>query len=342
MIYALTIVLTLISSIYSSTSEINEFDILKNRIINNPELFAEELRISEFAALAPVLKKTKQHRSTLSDETLPLVFLHGMGDSCFNRGMQSITEESGIYMNVYSVCIPTGDTRLKDTLNGFIMSMDESVDVLYNAVKADEKLSKGFNCVGLSQGNNLCRGYIQKYNNPPVNTHLSIHGPIVGVAALPNCELDGKHGKICQEVSNVLAKFAYNQKVQDFLFQADYFRDVIDTGGDKYKEYSEIGSWNNEGNEISSNIKSNFAITNKYAMIKANADTVVVPREGEWFGGYDKDYNLLTMKDTPWYKNDMFGLKTADESGKIFFNSTEGNHLDFTTEQLLGWLDLYC
>lgn len=77
-------------------------------------------------------------------------------------------------------------------------------------------------------------------------------------------------------------------------------------------------------------------------MVKANGDTVVVPREGEWFGAYDTDNNILTMKETTWYKEDTFGLKTADEAGKVFFESTEGNHLDFTDAQLYKWLDTYC
>ena len=47
------------------------------------------------------------------------------------------------------------------------------------------------------------------------------------------------------------------------------------------------------------------------------------------------------MKETDWYINDNFGLKTADEAGKIFFNSTEGDHLQFTTAQLFGWIDQY-
>ena len=77
-------------------------------------------------------------------------------------------------------------------------------------------------------------------------------------------------------------------------------------------------------------------------MIKANGDTVVIPNEGEWWGAYDSQYEQVrVMKDTEWYIEDMFGLRTADESGKIFFNSTDGNHLEFSDEELFGWLDLY-
>jgi hypothetical protein len=43
-------------------------------------------------------------------------------------------------------------------MNGFFLSMDASVDVMAEAISADPHLAAGFNCVGLSQGNNLCRG----------------------------------------------------------------------------------------------------------------------------------------------------------------------------------------
>jgi len=143
-----------------------------------------------------------------------------MGDSCFNEGMKSLTEASGKYLGVYSVCIPTGDTRVEDTLNGFFQSMDANIDVFAQKVKNDPALAGGFNCVGLSQGNNICRGYIERYNSPLAASHLSVHGPVVGVASLPNCEPDApRRGSLCVTISDLLAKAAYLPKVQDFLFQ---------------------------------------------------------------------------------------------------------------------------
>ena len=50
---------------------------------------------------------------------------------------------------------------------------------------------------------------------------------------------------------------------------------------------------------------------------------------------------VVPMKETKWYKDDLFGLRTVDEAGKIFFNSTTGNHLQFTQEQLVGLVQQY-
>jgi len=332
-------------SAVSAQSKTEEYTLesLQNEMKENPEAFADKLRRSSLSSLVadPIKGDSKKTSPRHDEATLPLVFLHGMGDSCFNRGMQSITESSGDYMGVYSVCIPTGDTRQEDTMNGFFMDMNSNVDTFAEKVKADKLLANGFNCVGLSQGNNICRGYIQRYNDPPVNTHLSIHGPLVGVAALPTCQ---ERDDVCQNVDALLSKLAYTTKMQDFLFQADYFRDVNFVDTPEYKATSQMASWNNEGESVNPAFKENFLKTSTFAMIKAEADTVVVPREGEWFGAYaDNDYStLLSMTETTWYKEDLFGLKTAHQDGKIKFNSTSGNHLEFSYDELYGWLDMYC
>ena len=49
------------------------------------------------------------------NSTLPVVLAHGMGDSCFNAGMQSVTEAVGKRLGVYSTCKPTGGNVVTDT-----------------------------------------------------------------------------------------------------------------------------------------------------------------------------------------------------------------------------------
>lgn len=47
---------------------------------------------------------------------------------------------------------------VEDTINGFLLNMDKSVDVFATKVRADPRLAKGFYAFGLSQGNNLIHG----------------------------------------------------------------------------------------------------------------------------------------------------------------------------------------
>merc|ERR1712072_264358 len=140
--------------------------------------------------IAPTIKESGRKGSS----KLPTVFAHGMGDSCFNPGMKSITAAVGKHLGTYSVCVPTGPDLNSDTNNGFFMTMNDNVDVFAKAIQNNTELANGFNAVGFSRGNSLFRGYIQKYNDPPVSTFLSVHGTVSGVASFPHCNPTGLLG----------------------------------------------------------------------------------------------------------------------------------------------------
>lgn len=273
----------------------------------------------------------------------PTVTAHGMGDSCFNSGMKDITNIIAEKTGQYAVCVPTGANKVKDTNNGFFMTMNTNVDVFAAAIRKDPKLANGFNCAGFSQGNSLCRGYIQKFNDPPVITFLSVHGTVSGVAGFPQCNPAGLLGPVCRTLANLGGGVAYSPTLQNLLFQIDYFRDPNFVNSSAYKSNSELAQWNNEGNAFNQTYKDNFLKVKRFAMIKAMKDTMVYPNEGEWWGHFEDGSlkNVLSMKQTKWYTEDMFGLKTADEAGRIVFNTTAGNHLQFSDGELIWWVENY-
>lgn len=278
-----------------------------------------------------------------AEASYPTVTAHGMGDSCFNRGMRQLTKLIGKTIGNYSVCVPTGDNRLSDTTNGYFMTMDDNVEVFAAKVMKDENLKDGFNCVGFSQGNMLCRGYAQKYNDPPIRNWLSVHGTVSGVAAFPNCDPQGSLGPACAEIARLCGAAAYTQQTQNLLFQIDYYRDPYRVNSTAYKAYSQLANWNNEGDAYNETLKENFVKVERFVMIKAMGDSMVYPNEGEHWGHYADNSlsQILEMRDTLWYKEDLFGLKTVDEAGKIVFNHTEGDHLQFTDDQLIWWIQHY-
>ncbi len=280
------------------------------------------------------------------NSSLPFVLAHGMGDSCFNPGMKSVTAAVGKKLNVYSTCKPTGDNVLMDTINGFLMNMDKSVDEFAKRVKADPKLKGGFNAMGLSQGNNLIRGYIQKYNDPPVHGFMSICGINGGVAGFPQCAPGkGPIGMLCLAFDEVLGDLAYISLIQDILFQANYYRDPEQLNSTMYKANAQLAQWNGEGNTINATDKLNWNKTQRFVWVRGTKDTVVFPNEGEQWGaltaGYPKNLTAAPMHMTKWYLEDPFGLRTADLAGKNNFEQFEGQHIRFTMEELDGWLDKY-
>ena len=161
--------------------------------------------------------------------------------------MKSVTAAAGKRVGAYAVCVPTADNRVGDTIDGFLKNMDRSVDAFAERVRKDPKLKNGFNAIGLSQGNNIIRGYIAKYNDPPVRTFLSICGCNAGVAAWPQCSPAGKLiGPVCRALAEVLGDLAYLKIVQDVLFQANYYRDPLRLKDDAYLSNSRLAHWNGE------------------------------------------------------------------------------------------------
>ena len=74
---------------------------------------------------------------------------------------------------------------------------------------------------------------------------------------------------------------------------------------------------NNQGETIDTNAKARFASLDKLVLIAFKQDTMITPKDSAHFGEYDKNHKLVEMKDTESYKNDLFGLKSLDEAGKI-------------------------
>jgi palmitoyl-protein thioesterase len=280
-----------------------------------PQVVLDEIRASPLRAVAPVISEPMTAIASTAG-SLPTVVAHGMGDSCWEPGMASITRGIGKKTSSYAKCVPTGNNIITDTINGYLLNMDKSLDVFAAKIRADSKLAGGFNAIGFSQGNSLIRGYIEKYNDPPVNAFISVHGTVMGVAAFPSCFEQGKPlGLMCKALAEVLGDLAYLELAQGILFQADYYRDPTKVTGKAYLTNSQLAQWNNENPAtVNKTIVANFAKTSRFAMVKALQDSMVYPNEGEWWGAIkDGSYGLASeMKATKFYAQDLFGIQTAD------------------------------
>lgn len=344
----------------SSTEQYEDHPVLchmLDRLAIDQEALAQE--IHDWAAAHGLLvgtnfpalssKETVEKNKTTHRSNLPVVFAHGMGDSCFNSGMQHIGEHtSQLLGGVYVTCIPTGDTQSEDTSNGYFLNMDASVDVFASKIAQDPQLANGFHAIGFSQGNNVIRGYIARYNNPPVDTFISVNGVNAGVGAVPHCfPTDGLHqslsGGVCDLLMEQASRHAYSEWTQKHSFQANYWRDPRPVEREPYQKFSQLARWNNEG-QFNQTYKDNFAKTNKFVWIMATQDGMVWPKEGEHWGAPDPEdpfRRILPMNETEWYQQDLFGLKTAQEAGKNFFETFEGDHLQFSMEDFDRWIHTY-
>jgi len=166
-----------------------------------------------------------------------------------------------------------------------------------------------------------------------------------GTGVLPNClPIKGDPGRICSLLEEQASKRAYTDYYQEHSFQAGYWRDPRPSQKELYQTYSQLAQWNNEGLIVNETYKENWAKTDKFVWIKADRDSMVWPSEGEWFGAPDPNdpfHKILTTKETEWYKKDLFGLKTAEEAGKNFYESFDDDHLHFTDDMFKDWVTTY-
>ncbi|RYH21376.1 hypothetical protein EON65_20820 [archaeon] len=285
------------------------------------------------------------HKSPLrrSQDTTatPVVQMHGMGDWANDPfGMVPLAKDISAYLGgAYVLNVQIGANSIADILNGFLMNLDDQVDYFANVVRADSQLASGFNAIGYSQGNLVIRGYIERYNSPPVLNFISMHGPLAGVSGFPGCSLDKS---LCKVFAEVLGGLAYKPAIQDHLAQANYFRDPL-----KVQAYQQNARFlpdiNNEDSSAAAEYSTRFEALQSLVLVKALGDTVVIPNDSEWFGSYQDGSleDIWGFSQTPWYTSDLFGLQTLDKQEKVFFYTTDGDHLDFETDFLLDLVGQY-
>lgn len=295
---------------------------------------------------------------------LPVVFAHGIGDSCFNDGFLRLLQRTRDILgnDVYVTCIPTADNQKEDTKNGFFLNWNASVDIFHAKVQRDEHLKDGFHAIGLSQGANLIRGYIAKYNEPSVHTFLAINGVNAGIGAVPYCIPERLIRKghvndvskarppiesswsLCDLLMEQASKSAYTCFAQEHSFPANYWRDPRMIAAERYQIYSQLAWFNQEGYDLRQDFKDNWSKTQAFVWIQAEDDGLVWPPEGEWWGAPDPrdPFNrILPRNETRWYRDDLFGLRTAEEAGKNHYESFPGDHLKFSNDDYERWIKTY-
>ncbi|RLM95328.1 hypothetical protein BBI17_003213, partial [Phytophthora kernoviae] len=144
-------------------------------------------------------------------------------------------------------------------------------------------------------------------------------------------------------VRELIGEAVYTTRVQDRIAQANYFRDPLRIEA-YLKHVDFLPDINNEKTLTNQTYKDNFTKLQNLVLVRAEQDTQVYPKESEWFGAYqdgDSYKKVLGFNETKWYKEDLFGLRTLNEAGKVHFLSTDGDHLQFSTEFLLGVMDKY-
>ncbi|XP_071486972.1 palmitoyl-protein thioesterase 1-like [Diadema antillarum] len=265
-----------------------------------------------------------------NNTTLPLVIWHGMGDSCCNPlsmgSIKSLVEKQ--IPGIYVLSLEIGDNIVDDMANGFLMDGFTQVKMACDIIAKDPKLKNGYNAIGFSQGGQFLRGVAQICPNPPMHNLISAGGQHQGVYGFPRCP--GDSSTLCNYARELLNLGAYTEFVQDHLVQAQYWQDPFAL--DEYRKVSKFLAPLNQENFVNQTYKQNLMKLNKFVMVMFGEDTMVQPRESEWFGFYQNGTTskLYTLQESPLYIEDKLGLKQMDKDKKLVFLTAPGDHLQFT------------
>lgn len=80
---------------------------------------------------------------------------------------------------------------------------------------------------------------------------------------------------------------------------------------------------------------------NAMMMIIFDRDEVVSPCESQQFGVYEaKDdkgkRKVVKMEDTDWYKQDVLGLKTLQDTNRLFTHHINAGHVQYTQDDVMN------
>jgi palmitoyl-protein thioesterase len=262
----------------------------------------------------------------------PVVFVHGLGDIYNGPGMSYLT--SSVKNEFHFIRTFSAEP------GGSIFSMAKPfplmVEDFVKQVQSIPSLKDGFNLIGVSQGGLIARAYVEKFNDPPVYNLISLHGPQSGIAMCP-----GPQG-----LTSLPCEYAMHWALatpHDYWRGRD-FRGVHDK--ETYLKWNTyLQDMNNEGDHYNQTYVDNMLSLNKYVLIKALNDRVVVPSESEWHGYFEwgNMEKVLPMEETEEYQQDRIGLKTLNDSGRLMKLTTPGPHVhttrDFWEREMFPLLD---
>ncbi|KAG6866627.1 hypothetical protein C0991_000737 [Blastosporella zonata] len=228
----------------------------------------------------------------------------------------------------------------KDRKAGFYGNVNEQVDLVADQLTAIPELQSGFDAIGLSQGGQFLRAYVERYNSPPIHNLITFGSQHMGISDIPICR---PYDFLCQIARRATKSAVYGQWAQDNLIQAQYFRDPNNL--ETYLSANHfLTSINNEipGSRNDSYAR-NLASLNKLILVLFTEDKTVVPKESAWFGSEAPPANfhpeeqqplidpatkeLIPMHLQPLYLEDWIGLRQLDERGGVVFDTCVGEHM---------------
>ncbi|KAF8813660.1 alpha/beta-hydrolase [Phlegmacium glaucopus] len=274
----------------------------------------------------------------------PLVIWHGLGDSHSSPGMlhfKSMIQDIHPGIFVHSVYIDEDLDKDRDA--GFYGNVNDQVGLVSAQLNSIQELQGGFDAMGLSQGGQFLRAYIERYNNPPVNNLITFGSQHMGISDIPACKW---YDFLCEAARQAAKAAVYGSWAQENLVQAQYYRDPA--AMDTYLASNHfLTSINNEiPTSRNQSYARNLASLQNLVLVLFTEDKMVVPKESAWFGSeavptedmQDEQTplirrqsrsagSIIPMRRQPLYQEDWIGLRELDERKGVVFEVCKGEHM---------------
>ena len=261
---------------------------------------------------------------TSPDDPLPVAIIHGFQQICTHEDFVNLEKYLHLKTNQYVKCIETGGGGLDIST-----SFEDQAKKACEIISKDENFKNRFVIVSISQGGVLARYVIEKCQMPgTVKRFISIGGPLAGTHQLPHC----LRGVVCHILNSFADWFCYKGYVQKTFGPSGYFR--VSNHLERYMNSKSVLLKVNNLKEFDQNAKTRFSDLDVLVLVQFKRDTMITPRESAFFYELDENHNLVDVKETEIYKNDLFGLKTLDEAGKIKKYLIDENHCYYSWEDL--------
>lgn len=256
---------------------------------------------------------------------VPIVTWHGVNDNA-NSCNGMIDEIKKTIPDVHVLNVMIGEDMTEDEYNSILMHSNDQVALVCDMIKNDPKLASGYNGIAYSQGGQFMRGVAQRCPDPPMKNLITMGSQHQGVYGIPHCP--GESDALCEFVRAVISLGAYTPWLQDLVTAAQYWHDPLNHTAYVHGSHY-LAEINNEGEEKNPDYKTNLENLENFVMVKWRSETTVEPMESSHFEFYiaGSENEILPLRESDIYKDDWIGLKTLDESGRLHFLVSEGDHM---------------
>lgn len=303
-------------------------------------------RLSPKLAIPPSIEFGVDDEEEPSDDPLPVVIWHGLGDSADADGLKDVAKLiDEIHPGTYTYLIaPTGQAGSADRQASFFGNVTEQLEHVCQALAHDNILrtAPAIDAIGFSQGGQFLRGYVERCGGwaPRVRSLITFGSQHNGIAEFQKCA--SATDWICQGANALLkSSTVWSSFVQSRLVPAQYYRAIDDY--DNYLAHSNfLADINNERPLKNATYADNLAALEKFVMVVFRDDQTVIPKESGWFAEVNATAATVThLRDRPIYKDDWIGLKRLDQNAGLDFLALDGEHMQLRTKDLKALFATY-